>query len=176
MGKGERVERVDIDVEALAFVPADRADHPSSARRLLAAVQQGAHTAALERAMLAGGSAPSVTVAVVSGGSMFRRLVDVPGARLGPVLRAWWDDDRHDDGHLRFDVLQRADGGYRLAGSIRVTRLSRRVPIELRLSPYAVRWSLLELTPRRATRASRTYFRTGHESIDRFVAALAALV
>jgi hypothetical protein len=176
MGKGEQVERVDIDVEALAFVPGEHVDHVFSPRRILTAVQQGAHAAALERAMLAGGSAPAAAVAVVSGGSMFRRLVDVPGARLGPVLRAWWDEDRHDDGHLRFDVLQRADGGYRLAGSIRVTRWSRRVPIELRLSPYAVRWCLLELTPRRSTRASRTYFRTGHDSIDRFVAGLAALV
>src|SRR5690349_12338173 len=56
MGKGEQVERVDIDVEALAFVPGEHVDHVFSPRRILTAVQQGAHAAALERAMLAGGS------------------------------------------------------------------------------------------------------------------------
>jgi len=54
--------------------------------------------------------------------------------------------------------------------------LSRRLPIEIRLSPYARRWSVLELTPKRRTRPSRRYFRIGNGSLDAFVAGLSSLV
>ena len=72
---------------------------------------------------------------------------------------------------LRFD-----DGTVELEGSFRSTSIWRRIPIEIRLWPYGREWSILELTPQRPTRNYRRYFSAGHDSPDRFVASLCALV
>ena len=53
-----------------------------------------------------------------------------------------------------------------------MTPLSRWLPVELLLSPHLGPWTMLELMPRRAIRPNETYFRVGHRSLDRFVAAL----
>jgi hypothetical protein len=100
----------------------------------------------------------------------------VPGDRLEPALRAWWQRASHDDGHLRLEWLTGHDGVFHLEGSFRPAALMRRVPVEMQLTPYITRWSLLELTPRQPTRPNRRYFDTGHDSLDRFAAALCKLV
>ena len=115
-------------------------------------------------------------VTVVRGGSVFRRLVDVPGDRLESVLHAWWRRSSHDDGHLRLITLCFDNGTVELEGSLRSTSTWRRIPIEIRLWPYGRDWSILELTPQRPTRTNRRYFSAGHDSLDRFVASLCALV
>ena len=106
----------------------------------------------------------------------FRRLIDVPGDCLDTILEAWWSRSSHDDGHLRVDRISGDRGLFELHGTLRTVALSRRIPVEIRLSPYLGSWSFLELNPQRPTHASRIYFRTGHDSLDRLVAALRALV
>jgi hypothetical protein len=175
MVKREHVERIELPVEQIAYVPG-RVDHLRAARRVWAATQRTAQAAAEERARTAAPSASDATVATFTGGATFRRLVDVPGAGLDTVLHAWWSRSSHDDGHLRFDRLIHDRGLFELDGSLRTSVVSRRIPVEVRLSPYFGCWSLLELTPQRATHPSRVYFRVGHDSLDRFVAALCALV
>jgi len=175
MVKREQVERIELPVEQLSYVPG-AVDHLRSARRLWRATQRTAQSAANERARSAGSSTSDATVTRFNGGTMFWRLVDVPGARLETVLEAWWFRSSHDDGHLRFDRLTHDHGLCELDGSLRISALARRIPVEVRLSPHLGCWSFLELTPQRATRASRVYFRVGHDSLDRFVAALRALL
>jgi hypothetical protein len=104
----------------------------------------------------------------------FRRLIEVAGARLPYALADWWCDAAHDDRHLVLDVPRCLGSTWALSGTLRRTTVSRWVPVELVLTPYAERWSLLELVPRRAVRVGRRYFRNGHDSIDRFVADLRA--
>ena len=69
----------------------------------------------------------------------------------------------------------RDHGLFALDGSLRTTPLSRRIPVEVRLSAYLSSWSFLELVPQRPTHTTRTYFRVGHDSLDRFVTAVCAL-
>jgi hypothetical protein len=102
----------------------------------------------------------------------FRRLVEVAGDRLGPALVDWWHDAEHDDRHLVLDVPRQLPGTWALSGTLRRTTVSRWIPIELVLTPYAERWTLLELIPRRQVRVGERWFRNGHDSIDRFVADL----
>jgi len=102
----------------------------------------------------------------------FRRLIEVSGGRLPHALEAWWRDAGHADPHLVLDVPRRLDTTWALSGVLRRTTVSRWVPVELVLTPYAERWTLLELVPRRPVRVGRRWFRNGHDSIDRFVADL----
>jgi hypothetical protein len=102
----------------------------------------------------------------------FRRLVEVSGDQLGPALVHWWRDAEHDDRHLVLDMPRRLPGTWALSGTLRRTTVSRWIPIELVLTPYAERWTMLELIPRRHVRVGRRWFRNGHDSIDRFVADL----
>ena len=175
MVKREQVERIELPVEQLSYVPG-AVDHLRAARRWWTATQRTAPAAADVRARSAASCRSDVTLTTFTGGTMFRRLVDVPGTRLETVLETWWFRSSHDDGHLRFDRLTHDHGLFELDGSLRTSTLARRVPVEVWLSPYHARWSFLELTPRRATHPSRVYFRVGHDSLDRFVAALRALV
>ena len=107
-----------------------------------------------------------------AGAATFRRLIEVPGCRLRAVLRAWWQQAEHGDGYLRLDVPRRVGDAWSLSGVFRKRLISRRLPVELLLSPYKGRWTLLELMPRRMTRPNRVYFRAGHRSLDWFEAAL----
>jgi len=161
---------VEIPIEQISYVPGPRADHAATVRRWWAATQQRADASTAVRTTPT--SSASGSRAVVGGGAKFRRLVDVPGARLEPALLAWWRRASHDDGHLRLDWLSGHDGVFELEGSFRTSPLTRRVPVDMQLTPYVTRWSLLELAPRRPTRPSRRYFDTGHASLDRFAAAL----
>ena len=176
MVKREEIEPMEIAVEQLSYVPGVPVDRFHTARRWWAAAQRTAQSAADYRATSTVSSASGAISTITTAGTTFRRLVDVPGTRLGPVLHTWWRHSSHDDGHLRLDRLGCDRGLFELDGSLRTSALSLRIPVEVRLSPYAACWSLLELTPRRPTRPSRVYFRIGHESLDRFVAGLAALV
>jgi hypothetical protein len=105
-------------------------------------------------------------------GPTFRRLIEVPGTRLALVLGTWWQQEEHDDGHLRLDAPCPVGEGWSLPGALRKTLLSRWLPVELLLSPHLGPWTLLELMPRRAIHPNETYFRVGHRSLDRFVTAL----
>jgi hypothetical protein len=102
----------------------------------------------------------------------FRRLVEVAGDQLPQVLADWWRDTAHDDQHLVLDVPTRVGTVWSLSGTLRRTTMSRWIPVEMVLTPYAVRWTLLELIPRRQVRVGRRWFSNGHHSIDRFVAEL----
>ena len=175
MIRREEVETIEIPVEQLSYVPGAPVDPLRTARRWCAIALQGAQAAGERTAtVVLAGSGAAVTV--VMGGSVFRRLVDVPGDRLESVLHAWWRRSSHDDGHLRLTTLRFDDGTVELEGSLRSTSLWRRIPIEVRLWPYGRDWSILELTPQRPTRTSRRYFSAGHDSLDVFVASLCALV
>ena len=171
----EQVETIEIPVEQLSYVPGEPVDRLRTARRWCTAALQGAQAAG-ERTATAVLPASGAAVTVVRGGSAFRRLVDVPGNRLESVLHAWWSRSSHDDGHLRLDTLRFDGRTVELEGSFRSTSIWRRIPIEIRLWPYGHDWSILELTPQRPTRTNRRYFSAGHDSLDRFVASLCALV
>jgi hypothetical protein len=175
MMKREVVERIEIPVEQLSYVPGP-VDHLRAARRLWTATQRTAQAAADERAGSVAWSTSDATVRRFTGGTLFRRLVDVPGGRLETVLETWWLGSSHDDGHLRFDRFTHDHGVFELDGALRTSALFRWIPVEVRLTPYHGWWSFLELTPQRSTHPSRLYFRVGHDSLDHFVAALRALV
>jgi hypothetical protein len=180
MVKRERVERIELlveqielPVEQISDVPGP-VDHARASRRVWTAMQRTAQAAADERARSTG-SSTSAAIVTSTPGTTFRRVVDVPGAYLETTLDAWWSRSSHDDGHLRVDRLTHDHDVFEFDGFLRVSVLSRRIPVEVRLSPFRTSWTFLELTPRRATHPSRAYFRVGHASLDRFVAALAAL-
>src|SRR5262245_60901754 len=170
MVKSRQIEVVEIPTEQLAFVPGPHVDRLATFGRW-----SGAWRAAV-------GSAPPVVVRALSGrtglatvsntGPTFRRLIDVPGARLALVLRSWWRQSPHDDGHLRLDTLCPVGEAWSLTGEFRRTSIARWLPIELLLAPHLGPWTLLELMPRRTVHPNETYFRSGHRSIDRFVEAL----
>jgi hypothetical protein len=120
----------------------------------------------------AASSARAALGTVGNAGPTFRRLIEVPGNRLALVLGTWWQQEEHDDGHLRLDAPCPIGEGWSLPGALRKTLLSRWLPVELVLSPHLGPWTLLELMPRRAIHPNETYFRVGHSSLDRFVAAL----
>ena len=176
MVKREQVDRIELPVEQLSYT-SHPVDHLHAARRVWTATQRTAHAAAVERTGAVPSSASNAAfTTLVTRSPTFRRLIDVPGECLDTILEAWWSRSSHDDGHLRLDRITGDHGLFELHGSLRTAALSRRIPVEIRLSPYLGCWSFLELTPQRPTHASRIYFRTGHDSLDRFVAALCALV
>ena len=174
MVKREQVERIELPVEQLSST-SHPADHAHAARRLWSATQRTAHAAVTERAAAVTAAASTATFTTVIRSTTFRRLIDVPGDSLATTLDAWWSRSSHDDGHLRLDQITNDHGLFVLHGTLRMVALSRRIPIEIRLSPYLGSWSFLELTPQRPTPATRIYFRTGHDSLDHFVATLRAL-
>ena len=184
MAKYIRVEMIELPVEQLSDGPGTPAEHFWAARQWWAA-GQAACAAVAQRAAstsvsgFASGAMPGPSgdaATIGCGDTNFRRLIDVPGDQLADVLGAWWPQVAHDDGHLRLQPPRPNIGGWDLPGSLRWRALSRRLPIEVRLLPYARRWSLLELTPRRRTRPSRRYFRIGNDSLDAFVAGLTSFV
>jgi hypothetical protein len=159
MAKSRRVEVIEIPTEQLSYVPGPHVDRLAVLGRWLEARQIAAPAA----------SAPRV---VGDASATFRRLIEVPGGRLAVVLRAWWQQADHDDGHLRLDMPRPVGDAWSISGAFRRMPISRWLPVEVLLSPYHGRWSLLELMPQRPTHPSRVYFREGHRSLDRFVAAL----
>ncbi len=173
MVKSRQVEVVEIPTEQLAYVPAPRADRLAALGRLSGACR-AAVVAVVSTPPIAAraSSARTALVTIGNAGPTFRRLIDVPGARLALVLGAWWEQAEHDDGHLRLDAPCPVGGTWSLRGAFRRTLISRWLPVELVLSPHLGPWTLLELMPRRAIHPNETYFRAGHRSLDRFVAAL----
>jgi hypothetical protein len=175
MVKRRHVEVVEIPTEQLAFVPGPHADRLATIGRW-----SGACRSAVVGFISAPPIAPrasslrAVPATVGNAGPTFRRLIDLPGARLAFVLGAWWQQGEHDDGHLRLDAPCRVEEVWSLTGAFRTTQISRWLPVELLLSPHLGPWTMLELMPRRAVHPNETYFRTGHRSLDRFVAALRA--
>lgn len=171
MAKSRRVDLIEIPMEVLdrgprgaAGIGASWADAPTAATPG-ARSRSRSPTTSPEAAPRAAGAVGTAT---------FRRLVGVPGDHLGAVLGAWWQQQGHNDGHLRLDAPGSFGDSWSLDGAFRRTLVSRWVPVELVLSPYAERWSLLELMPRRGVQPSRVYFRAGHRSLDQFVAAIRA--
>lgn len=172
MVKSRQVELIEIPTEQLAYVPGPHSDGLATFSRL-----SGACAAVAARI-----SAPPIVPRVLVGrgqsgtsryaGPTFRRLIDLPGTRLALVLGRWWQQAGHDDGHLRLDVPCPVGESWSLTGEFRWTLISRWLPVELLLSPHLGPWTLLELMPRRAIHPNETYFRAGHRSLDRFVAAL----
>jgi hypothetical protein len=166
-GRGEVVEVIEVPVEALAYVPGASVDRLDAARRWWAAHHSGG-------SRQPSGPSGLPVPARIDGGTTFRRLVEVPGGRLPAVLGSWWRRAAHGDAHFRLEAPHRVDEAWELSGALRRRAISRWVPVDLRLSPYAGRWCLLEMMPRRLTRPSRAYFRVGHDSLDSFVAAMCA--
>jgi hypothetical protein len=173
MVERSRIEPVEVEVEQLSYTPGHRVDTLGSARRWWDASPAAApdHAAAAWPAPT-GGSAATVGL---TGSTSFWRIVDVPGDQLGRVLGAWWLRSNHDDGRLRLGEAHRVNGTWHLAGTLRLTSISKRFAVDVRLSAYARFWSLLELSPRRRVRPTRLYFRVGHDSLDLFVATLRGL-
>jgi hypothetical protein len=163
MARRPHVELIEIPTEELSYVPGPHVDR----------------FAVFERLGLPGPDARASAVAVAGPPSVvgdfriaFRRLIEVPGGQLAVALGRWWQRGDHDDGHLRLELPRPVGEAWALSGAFRRRSMSRWVPVELMLSPYSGRWSLLELMPRRAIRPSAVYFREGHRSLDRFVAAV----
>jgi hypothetical protein len=173
MVKSRQVEVVEIPTEQLAYIPGSHAG-----RFATLGWWSGAWHAAVVAVISAPPVAPAASSAqtalgtVANTGPTFRRLIEVPGTRLALVLGTWWQQEDHDDGHLRLDAPCPIGDGWSLRGALRMTPLSRWLPVELLLSPHLGPWTMLELMPRRAIRPNETYFRVGHRSLDRFVAAL----
>jgi hypothetical protein len=173
MVKSRQVEVVEIPTEQLAYIPGPHANRLATLGRW-----SGAWHAAVVAVSAAPPIAPrawstrTALGTVGNAGPTFRRLIDVPGARLAVVLGSWWQQTEHDDGHLRLDAPCPVGDAWSLRGAFRTTLMSRWVPVELLLSPHLGPWTLLELMPRRAIHPNETYFRAGHRSLDRFVAAL----
>jgi hypothetical protein len=173
MVKRRQVEVVEIPTEQLAYIPGPHADRLATL---------GRWSGAWHAAVVALGNAPLIAPRTISvriaprtiGNAVptFRRLIDVPGAQLAFVLGTWWQQAEHDDGHLRLEAPCPVGGAWSLTGAFRRTAVSRWLPVELLLSPHLGPWTLLELMPRRAIHPNETYFRAGHRSLDRFVAAL----
>jgi hypothetical protein len=173
MVKSRQVEVVEIPTEQLAYIPGPHADRFATFGRWSGA-WRAAVVAAISAPLIAPRplSARTALATVGNAGPTFRRLIDVPGARLALVLGAWWQQAEHDDGNLRLDEPCPVGDAWSLCGAFRRTPISRWLPVELLLSPHLGPWTLLELMPRRAIHPNETYFRTGHRSLDRFVAAL----
>ena len=176
MAKGRHAEVIEIPTEQLSYVPGRHADRSAMLGRLSEA-WRGAVALAPPTAV----APPTALVerlpsVIGAGGATFRRMIEVPGCRLAVVLGAWWQQAEHGDGHLRLGVPCPVWDAWSLSGAFRRRLISRWLPVELLLSPYLGRWTLLELMPRRAIRPNRVYFRAGHRSLDWFVAAIRAQV
>jgi hypothetical protein len=173
MARRPHVELIEIPTEELSYVPGERVDLVAMFGRWAATSRDGDDGPTGARrgppSAIAAGAAPSV---VGDFRIAFRRLIEVPGDRLATALAMWWQQAAHDDGHLRLEAPRPVSGCWALSGVFRRRSTSRWLPVELLLSPYSGRWSLLELMPRRSTRPSAGYFREGHRSLDRFVADL----
>jgi hypothetical protein len=172
MVKSRQVEVVEIPTEQLAYIPGPHADRLATLGRWSGAWRAAAVAVISPSPRTL--SARTGPKTVGNAGPTFRRLIDVPGARLALVLSTWWQQAEHDDGHLRLDAPCPVGGTWSLSGAFRRTLMSRWLPIELLLSPHLGPWTLLELMPRRAIHPNETYFRAGHRSLDQFVAALRA--
>jgi hypothetical protein len=96
----------------------------------------------------------------------FRRLVEVSGDAVPRAQFAYVDR------HLVLEPPRLVGISWAWRGRLRRTVASRWIPIELILTPYTKRFTLLELIPRRRVRVGRRWFSNGHDSIDRFVADL----
>jgi hypothetical protein len=175
MAKGRRVEVIEIPTEQLSYVPGRHGDRVATLGRWSEAWRDAAVVLTRSTAVAPPTSfverAPSTAGA---GGATFRRMIEVAGCRLPVVLRAWWLHEEHDDDHLLLDVPCPVGDAWSLSGVFKRTLMSRGLPVEILLSPYLGRWTLLELMPRRAVRPNRIYFRAGHRSLDRFVAEIRA--
>jgi hypothetical protein len=173
MVKSRQVDVVEIPTEQLAYIPGPHADRLAMLGRWSGA-WRAAVDAVVNTPLVAPRAASARTALGTVGntGPTFRRLIDVPGARLGLVLGRWWQQAEHDDDHLRLDAPSPVGEAWSLRGAFRRTLMSRWLPVELLLSPHLGPWTLLELMPRRAIHPNETYFRAGHRSLDRFVAAL----
>jgi hypothetical protein len=167
MVKCRQVEVVEIPTEQLAYIPGRRPDRFAPFGRSSAG-WRSAVASVVPRAF----SVRTALGTVANTGPTFRRLIDVPGARLAWALSTWWQLAEHDDGHLRLDAPSPVGEAWSLTGEFRRTLFSRWLPIELLLSPHLGPWTLLELMPRRTIHPNETYFREGHRSLDRFVEAL----
>ena len=184
MAKYVRVEMIELPMEQLFDDTGVPVEHSRAARHWWAAgraacVAVAQRAASASESVVVSGAPPGPVrdkATIGFGDTNFRRLIGVPGDQLADVLGAWWLRAAHDDSHLRLQGPQPIVGGWGLPGSLRWRALSRRLPIEVRLTPYAGRWSVLELTPRRLTRPSRRYFRVGHDSLDAFVAGLSSFL
>jgi hypothetical protein len=173
MVRSRQVDVVEIPTEQLAYIPGPHTD------RLAAFARWSATWRAAAVARISGPPIAPRALSVLTGSKMvgcavptFRRLIDVPGARLALALGRWWQQAEHDDGHLRLDAPCPVGESWSLTGAFRTTAISRWFPVELLLSPHLGPWTLLELMPRRTIHPNETYFRAGHRSLDRFVAAL----
>jgi hypothetical protein len=173
MPKSRQVDVVEIPTEQLAYIPGPHAERFATSGRWSVA-WRAAVDAVISAPLIAPRSSSARTAlgTVGNAGPTFRRLIDVPGARLASVLGTWWQQADHDDGHLRLDAPCPVGEAWSLRGAFRRTLMSRWLPVELLLSPHLGPWTLLELMPRRAIHPNETYFRTGHRSLDRFVEAL----
>jgi hypothetical protein len=171
MAKSQRVETFEIPTEQLAYVPGPHGDRLALGR--LSETWRSA-VVTLSRPAPTALSAGAVPRPIGDASTTFRRMVELPGDRLGVALGAWWLRADHDDDHLHLGMPRPVADSWSLLGRFRRTLLSRWVPVELLLSPYHGRWTLLELMPRRGVRPGRIYYREGHASIDRFVAAIRA--
>src|SRR5687767_4539443 len=102
MVKSRQVEVVEIPTEQLAYIPGPHADRLATLGRW-----SGAWRAAAV-AVISPSPRPLSSLAgpktAGNAGPTFRRLIDVPGARLALVLNTWWQQAEHDDGHLRLDA------------------------------------------------------------------------
>ena len=165
-----RIELIEVDVEELSYAPGPHVDRLAVARRWWDATP--AVATGLDARAWPAPSAGTGATTVLTGTTSFWRIVDVPGDQLGRVLGAWWVRSNHDDGRLRLGEPHRVNGSWQLGGSLRVTSISRRFAVDVRLSAHARYWSQLELTPRRPIRPTPLYFRVGHDSLDLFAATL----
>jgi hypothetical protein len=173
MGKSRQVDVVEIPTEQLAYIPGPHADRFVMFERWSLA-WRATVDAVISAPLIAPRSWSAWTAlgTVGNAGPTFRRLIDVPGARLTTVLGAWWQQAEYDDGHLRLGAPCPIGEAWSLRGAFSWTLISRWLPVEVLLSPHLGPWTLLELMPRRAIHPNETYFRTGHRCLDRFVAAL----
>jgi hypothetical protein len=172
MGKSRQVDVVEIPTEQLAYIPGPHSDRFAPFGRWSEAC---AASIAFLRTLPIAPRPPLARTALATvgnAGPTFRRLIDVPGAGLALVLSTWWQQAEHDDGHLRLEEPCPVGGAWSLRGAFRTTPISRWLPVELLLSPHLGPWTMLELMPCRAIHPNETYFRAGHSSLDRFVAAL----
>jgi hypothetical protein len=170
MAKSQRVETFEIPTEQLSYVPGPHGDRLAPLGRW-SETWRGA-VVTVTHASSAAASAGAAPRPIGHSSTTFRRMIEVPGSRLGVVLGAWWQRADHDDDHLLLGVPRPVEEAWSLTGRFRRTLLSRWLPVEVLLSPLHGRWTLLELMPRRAIHPGRVYYREGHRSIDRFVAAM----
>ena len=173
MGKSRQVEVVEIPTEQLAFIPGPHAAQGATFGRW-----SGAWRAAVVAVISAPPIAPRTSSAQTTLGDGWRCGSHFPALDRGSRRSARSSARR----------MVAASGARRRSspsgrtvpigdGAVFTRRVpsdagSRWVPVELLLSPHLGPWTLLELMPLNAIHPNETYFRTGHRSLDQFVAAL----